>query len=1492
MIKLVGSYGWHTERAVRDNFSKQTVIEIAKGVGWRCSNPDCMRPTVAANEAQDDTLIIADAAHICAASPEGPRYDPTQTPAPRRAKENGIWLCKVCARLVDLDPAKYTVDVLGKWKRGAQERALHEMLAPRLPAPSEEAARIEALIGEANRTGASAAFSQTFTVLHAAAFADLDAYKRTSSGNASSVELTLTLYGDASVAPFRIGELPLAVEVAPEVTIIAPAGTGKTTTLLQLAHHVLARNAIIPLFFRLGDWSAGSLGLLASVRERRAFRDIGRDDLELLAERGRLLLLLDGWNEIDAPAQRKLRIEIEKIRREFPDVRIIVTTRRQMLDVPISGPRVEIEQLSEDQQIDIAQQGYGEAGEKVVDSAWRESGLRELIARPLYLSSLLSVASGGSAPTTKEDILRLFVEGHEGAADHAQALHAVVAGRHTEILAALAIKMTAAGNTTLSDMEARSEVATTLNGLCQKGQFTVLPEPNAVLDVLTSHHTLLRAGNGAISFQHQQFQEWYASHDVYALMRASAGGDLTALQRLRVDIFDQPAWEEGILFAVDRLSREGDGSLILAKAIIEVLPVDPMLAAEMIYRSPTSVWDRIKANIQAFVKRWHKPGEADRAVRFMIMTGRPDFAFVIWPLASSGDSQIQLPTLRIAPRFRPAVLGADLQIKVATLPEPQREHLLALIASESGVDGMDLATDLAIADPSPKIQAEVVQYLQFRRADRHVARLLRSALDETWALVAKRGYAEEIRDRTLAARLSAERKKLIQESSSPLEKLRLLLEQSPGYQGRDEAIAEVIAEPNFSVRDQYGVSTLYFAQNRAPAAVRQAVHRRLELGLELPFDAADLLHQLPVVEDGPITTLVLDDTDDKREARQAAILAGPKTVELLLGRYVTCTLALKAARNDNALNDRYRRLSDRITATRISSFIPALVANIDQEDPAVISALASLISQHGDDSEDRNAALQVPAPFKDQIVGIIRRWVETVATSPRGKRHHLYPLANAIGRLAYPELIPELKRLLDEDIVRLQEAREGFQQAQRRGDIEATSDARTIYGNQYQGAFVRIGGDTAAAVVMAYLENPLFSVEAALVLMAIANNQSSVPASPLRPFPSFGNVAAARAARSARTAPGASSITETAIFKAINHLGQPDRDRESQLLAIRLGGFALMMPHTNRDKEIATLMALPQPLSAKRELFMAMALDGFVLDASLIMQAIDDWLQDAGKDERNAWHKRQHTWEIEPWLELLPFTDRPQSVVGGMGKVKEFYGAGHRQHFDRVVSAVANVPGPDGEALLAELARAHKDIASDYTWTRAILARDTASAAIMCLELVTDGVLGKGPHAADSWHLARQIAPLVERHPDLEADLRKRYGRMADGPGRNLIENLLGETGDGDDVIEMVKSYIATGQAYNGQLARALRGATLWHEPVAGSENSYYVRPASVANLRRFLFGFTSGEANGMALAVRCLVEIDELRDEHGIAAGDPRHPDIHTDRPWPPEADGIGETL
>ena len=39
------------------------------------------------------------------------------------------------------------------------------------------------------------------------------------------------------------------------------------------------------------------------------------------------------------------------------------------------------------------------------------------------------------------------------------------------------------------------------------------------------------------------------------------------------------------------------------------------------------------------------------------------------------------------------------------------------------------------------------------------------------------------------------------------------------------------------------------------------------------------------------------------------------------------------------------------------------------------------------------------------------------------------------------------------------------------------------------------------------------------------------------------------------------------------------------------------------------------------------------------------------------------------------------------------------------------------------------------------------------------------------------------------------------------------------------------------------------------------------------------------ALAKSCLIAIDVLRDDYGIAANDSRHPDVLSEVPWPPEA-------
>jgi hypothetical protein len=1230
-------------------------------------------------------------------------------------------------------------------------------------------------------------FDELFAKIQAAASADMSAYKRRPIWSGESIELTLRLYDDHSAPPFSISKLPLAVEVAPEVTIVAPPGTGKTTTLLQLAEHVLAAKSIVPLYFRLGDWSAGSSSLLASLHQRSPFRNINQDDVLRLAESGRVLLLLDGWNELDLATRKKLRIELDQIRRDCPYVRIVITTRRQMLDVPTSGPRIAIEPLSEDQEMAIAHARFGGVGETIVDEAWRTAGVRELIATPLYLSALLSSGSHGASPTTKEEVLRLFVQQHEQASDHAEALQAALFGCHSEILTALASHLNATGSTTMTEADARRIVATTVAHLREQGQIASRPEPLTVLEVLTSHHTLMRpgAGNGAIAFQHQQFQEWFGSHEVAEFMRASAKGDASARARLRASIFDQPAWEESIFFAVERVSREGDGAGVVAHAVRLAVPIDPMLAAEMIYRASPGVWEIVKADIIAFVDRWHRPGSVDRAVRFMIMTGRPEFESHVWPLVSSADSQIHLPTLHTAPRFRPSVLGPDFRSKVGALPEETRGHLLGSIASESGVDGMDLATELATADASPRVQAEVVESLQFRRADRHVASLLAAAHDDTWVLVAQRGYVDEIRDRVAAARLRSERDKALALAIEPVERLRLLLEQSPDHPGRNAGITAAIADPRFPVRGQHGSSSLYYAQQRASAAVLQGLRQRLEAGLELPFHAYELLGQLEVTDEGPIAAAILDVSRDTRDLNAIAVMAGPKTVGILVDKYMACAQALKAALNDRGLSDEYHRLRSRIGATRASFVLAAVVARGGTDEPDLISSLASLVSLHGD-HDDHKLPIPVDPAVKPQLIGILRSWVEAVISSPSGGRHDLTEVANAIGRVGFRELLPELKRLLDEDLARLKKAIGGFLEAQKRGDIRATSDASMRYSNQYRDAFSRLGGAEAAAIAAEYLEDRVFGLDASLVLKAISDKQLNVPEPSFhRQWPWFDEVAAARAERGAFRKREPENTLAAPILAAIDDLAKPDIDKEGQLLAIQLARIALAMPHSDQDALIARVMALPQPLKAKRGLLAAIALDGQVLDVDVVMQGVDEWLQEAPND---AWQKRQNTWEIEPWLELLPFTTRPEAVIEGLTKVKAFYGTGWAKPWERVLTAVAQVPGAEGEALLAELARVHIDIASDFEWMRVILGRNSATAVLLYVDFFIEGVFGRGPRAVDAWHVGRELSAYVQKFPSLKVELKQRYEAVGIGPASAVLEHFFEEFGGDDALIAMVKN--------------------------------------------------------------------------------------------------------
>jgi len=112
---------------MRDDFMVASKELLAKRVNYLCSNPNCRRQTAGPHTDPAKSINVGVAAHLTAASPGGPRFDPSLSIEQRKSTENGIWLCQTCAKLVDNDPQRYTLKVLQGWKRTAEEIAMLEL---------------------------------------------------------------------------------------------------------------------------------------------------------------------------------------------------------------------------------------------------------------------------------------------------------------------------------------------------------------------------------------------------------------------------------------------------------------------------------------------------------------------------------------------------------------------------------------------------------------------------------------------------------------------------------------------------------------------------------------------------------------------------------------------------------------------------------------------------------------------------------------------------------------------------------------------------------------------------------------------------------------------------------------------------------------------------------------------------------------------------------------------------------------------------------------------------------------------------------------------------------------------------------------------------------------------------------------------------------------------------------------------------------------------
>ena len=1318
-----------------------------------------------------------------------------------------------------------------------------------------------------------------------------------------------------------------------KIILEADPGAGKTTTLFQISKALLDKNEeIFPVFISLSNWLK-SMSFFEYITQQDAFSEqqLDPDGIRTLARYGHLVLVIDGWNELLGDDLKVARTNIRNFQIDYPSVGILIATRFTSLP-PTLNMRLNIvlNRLDNQKRRDIIYNVLGGDTDTFVAEIRSKDLLIEITQIPFYLDILIKVyQNDGSLPETKEEVLHKFVYARDDKEVFTEELH----NCHHHYMIALSVEMLKAGATTLEETHARRVISQESKCLKDTGRIETPSEPSEILLLLTKHHLLIyRKDGNQWQFQHQQFQEWYASRYVEDVIIGVDKGETTDHKELSDPILNIPLWEESLLFAVERLSQQEEHRDALSKVVINALKIDPLLSAEIIYRVDDIVWSHVKELVIGYIERWHTEGKVDRALAFMIASNKPEFSDQIWPLIAHEDQQIRLGALRSFHPFRVSCLGEELPKKLKTYPEDIRKDILLEIAYYGGIEGLEIATDIAVNDPSSTVRIGVLDAV-YHYSERHTQQLLENASPEVCTAFFRRITPYEIEDDDIREQIINDTRKELDTSSRYIDRLRVLLRLwGFGDTSVKEEIFEALANLESGQDDQWYVFRLIEQVSKIDAQRTASVFiNDLIEGKHLPSGYEQFIIHAKKEDRRRLADFIIKDKGHSSYQSKFAKVLEKDEAMLLLNKLIELSneIATLKPKVLKELNDRkynlemsvrgipeshlveamveLQELSNQhgnsfIPLSRVSRFLSNIYDNIysliNGSKKASEQSFSTLLEVHhiaeltrilawpeskqGDQPNSHN--LMLSDDLSTSFRAVLKNWSVKLIESSNGNRHSLVEIAMVLGRIGNEKDLELINELLKYD----QEYRANLlREWERRGRPEPRpSDLYTSYNNLYRRAFEAMPHRCVVDIVAPYLNNSDFYKEAAYIIRhawflehgLLSRNKYWSPGL------DFSNTAENAKKLENQERPELHPYSAL-ILDRIEELLPSQEDDKVRGMIFELAGAVADTEYGNRIAVLEKVISLKG--YGKYACIVKLLQRGERISSSVIKpcyeQALQEW-----KDQH--WEQDNEWFRVGQWLELLALSDNPIEVVDLVKDLPD------RVKLQRglvgLLMALQNSPSNDAENTLIALAEAIPSLQADIEWFRAICHQGSEASHEFLYSILWDPIKTKG--LTSSGHsdevFADTMAKMLRNNPKIKKDFIERLSTSLAHAMAEVLGYIIQQLIDDEEIMSASLMLLRNKKSMPYSLKQAIENHVTRKEP-ANEEGQgsyiYHVVPSSAFKLRRQLLEKSVNDQERNEAAKDVLEWIDELRDEYGRPDDEPRHPCLESGIPWPLSING-----